>query len=80
MKNVRQKLMSLALAGGIAIGSLGAGAVVTPAAAWSPVVNTQCPRGVAPWVPGWLHMKWCTQSTLFYIHCKSGGESPYSHC
>ena len=69
MKIIRKKLVGLALAGGSA-----------PAQAWSPVVGSQCPRGAQPWVPGWLHMKWCNQGVMWWVYCKQGGNSPYSHC
>lgn len=38
MKNIRKKLMGLALAAGLALGSVGAGVGSAPAQAWSPVV------------------------------------------
>lgn len=79
MKIVLKKLLGLALAGGLALGSVGAGVGAAPAAAWS-MGGTQCPRGADPWVPGWLHMKWCNQGIMWWIYCKQGGGSPYSHC
>nr|DAM33633.1 MAG TPA: hypothetical protein [Caudoviricetes sp.] len=44
--------MGLALAGCLALSSVGLGVGAAPAAAWSPVVGSQCPCGVQPWVPG----------------------------
>lgn len=79
MKIVCKKLVGLALAGGLAIGSVGAGVSATPAQAGS-MGGSQCPRGVDPWVPGWLHMKWCNQGIMWWVYCKQGGNSPYSHC
>ena len=80
MKNIRKKLVGLALAGCLALSSVGAGVGAAPAQAWSPVVGSQCPRGAQPWVPGWLHMKWCNQGIMWWVYCKQGGNSPYSHC
>lgn len=47
MKNVRKKLLCLALAGGLALSSVGAGVGAAPAQAWS-MGGSQCPRGVDP--------------------------------